>query len=242
MANTTIKIDSKNMKMVAHQGLFGLERGNTNQAFTAACNREKYYGIETDVHRTADGKYVCIHDSNTKGVSGVDMDVESSTLEQLRSVQLMDVDGSKERYDLRIPTLQDYIKLCRRYGKVSVLELKTPFEKEHVREIVDIIRDMDHLEMTVFISFHRQDLIYLREILPDQPAQFLTGEWNDGIKAFVKEYGLDLDICWPPLTKEIFDDIKSTGKKINIWTVDDKALGEKFAEWGADYLTTNILE
>ena len=101
---------------------------------------------------------------------------------------------------------------------------------------------MDHLDMTVFISFHRQDLIYLREILPDQPAQFLTGEWNDGVKAFVKEYGLDLDICWPPLTKEIFDDIKSTGKKINIWTVDDKALGEKFAEWGADYLTTNILE
>ena len=238
----TIKIDSKNMKMVAHQGLFGLERGNSNQAFTAAGNREKYFGIETDVHRTADGKYVCIHDSNTKGVSGVDMDVEASTLEQLQSIRLMDNDGTTDRADLRIPTLQDYIKICRDYGKVSVLELKTPFEKEHIGEIIDIIRGMGHLEMTIFISFHRQDLVYLREYLPDQPAQFLTGEWNDDIKAFLKEYDLDIDICYPPLTKEKFDDIKAAGKKINIWTVDDKAMGEKFADWGADYLTTNILE
>ena len=242
MAKTTIKIDSKNMKMVAHQGLFGLERGNSNQAFTAACNREKYYGIETDVHRTADGKYVCIHDSNTKGVSGVDMDVEASTLAQLQSVRLMDIDGTTDREDIRIPTLQDYIKLCHRYGKVSVLELKTPFEAEHVREIADIIRDMGHLDMTVFISFHRQDLIYLKEYLPNQRAQYLTCEWNEDIKAFLNKYNLDIDICYPPLTKEIFDDIKAAGKEINIWTVDDKTLGEQYAEWGADYLTTNILE
>ena len=238
---TTIKIDSKNTKMVAHRGVSALERENTNQAFIAAGNREKYVGIETDVHRTADGKYVCIHDSSTARVAGVDMNVEESTLEQLQSVCLLDIDGTP-RNDIRIPTLQDYINICHRYGKVSVLELKTVFEAEHVRKIADIIRDLGHLDMTVFISFHKQDLIYLRGILPDQPAQFLCGEWNESVKAFVKEYKLDLDICYPPLTKEVFDDIKATGIKLNIWTVDDKDLGEKFAEWGADYITTNILE
>ena len=238
---TTVKINSKNTKMIAHRGVSGLERENTNQAFITAGNREKYYGIETDVHRTSDGKYVCIHDSNTARVSGVDMNVEDSTLEQLQSIRLLDTDGTP-RNDIRIPTLQDYINICHRYGKVSVLELKTPFEKEHIKEIIDIIRDLGHLEMTVFISFHRQDLIYLRQYLPDQPAQYLCGEWNDDTKAFVKEYKLDLDICYPPLTKEVFDDIKSTGIKLNIWTVDDKELGEKLAEWGADYITTNILE
>jgi len=238
----TVKIDSKNMKMVAHRGVSGLERENTALAFTAAGSREKYYGIETDVHMTADGKYVCIHDSNTNRVSGVDMDVETSTLEQLQSIKLMDNDGTTDRADLRIPTLQDYIKICRDYGKVSVLELKTPFEKENIGEIIDIIRDMGHLDMTIFISFYRQDLVYLREYLPDQPAQFLTCDWNDDIKSFLMEYNLDIDICYPALSKEKFDDIKAAGKKINIWTVDDKDMGEKFADWGADYLTTNILE
>lgn len=238
----TVKINGKNIKTVAHRGASGLERENTALAFTAAGSREKYFGIETDVHRTVDGKYVCIHDSNTKRVSGVDMDVEASTLEQLQSIRLLDMDGTTDRADLRIPTLQDYIKICRDYGKVSVLELKTPFEAEHVREIADIIRDMGHLDMTIFISFHRQDLVYLREYLPDQSAQLLTGEWNDEVKAFVTKYDLDIDICYPALSKEKFDDIKAAGNKVNIWTVDDKAMGEKFAEWGADYLTTNILE
>ena len=238
---TTVKINSKNTKMVAHRGLSGLERENTNQAFIAAGNREKYYGIETDVHRTADGKYVCIHDSNTARVSGVDLNVESSTQAELQSVLLYDTDG-RQRADLRVPTLQDYINICHRYGKVSVLELKTPFEREHIKEIIDIIKDLDHLDMTVFISFHRQNLVYLREFLPDQPAQLLTGEWNEDVKEFVNKYDLDIDICYPPLTKEVFDSIKAAGKKLNIWTVDDKALGEKFVDWGADYITTNILE
>lgn len=238
---TTVKINSKNTKTVAHRGVSGLERENTNQAFIAAGNREKYYGIETDVHRTADGKFVCIHDSNTARVSGVDMNVEESTLEQLQSICLFDMDGTP-RNDIRIPTLQDYINICRKYGKVSVLELKTPFEKEHIKEIIDIIRDLGHLDMTVFISFYKQDLIYLRQYLPDQPAQFLCGEWNMDTKAFLKEYKLGIDICYPPLTKEVFDDIKAAGIELNIWTVDDKELGEKFADWGADYITTNILE
>ena len=242
MDRRTIKINSKNTKMVAHQGLFGLERGNSNQAFIAAGNREKYYGIETDVHRTADGKYVCIHDSNTKGVSGVDMDVESSTLEQLQSIRLMDVDGATDRADIRIPTLKDYIKICRDYGKVSVLELKTPFEKEHIGEIIDIIRDMGHLENTVFISFHKQDLIYLREYLPDQKAQFLFGVWTDEIRDFVVEYGLDIDIRWPDLSREAFDEMKALGKEVNVWTVDDIENGGRFVDWGVDYITTNILE
>ena len=107
---TTVKINSKNTKTVAHRGVSGLERENTNQAFIAAGNREKYYGIETDVHRTADGKYVCIHDSNTARVSGVDMNVEQSTLDRLQSVLLYDTDGTP-RNDLRIPTLQDYINI-----------------------------------------------------------------------------------------------------------------------------------
>ena len=64
----TIKIEKKNTLMVAHRGVSGLEKENTLAAFVAAGNRS-YYGVETDVHRTADGKYVVIHDSDTARVS-----------------------------------------------------------------------------------------------------------------------------------------------------------------------------
>ena len=59
----TIKINFKNI--VAHRGQSGLERENTASAFVAAGNRRNV-GIETDVHVTADGKYIIIHNDDTE--------------------------------------------------------------------------------------------------------------------------------------------------------------------------------
>ena len=53
----TIKVDSGNTLMIAHRGLSGIELENTCSAFVAAGNRS-YFGIETDVHVTADGQYI----------------------------------------------------------------------------------------------------------------------------------------------------------------------------------------
>ena len=59
----TIKFDKKDTRVIAHRGLSGLEKENTNSAFVAAGNRS-YYGIETDIHRTKDGHFVINHDGD----------------------------------------------------------------------------------------------------------------------------------------------------------------------------------
>lgn len=48
----SIKLDTRTAKMIAHRGLSGIEKENTNAAFVAAGNRS-YFGIETDVHKTS---------------------------------------------------------------------------------------------------------------------------------------------------------------------------------------------
>ena len=65
----TVKIEKQNTRLIAHRGVSGIERENTAAAFVAAGNRG-YYGIETDVHVTKDGKYIIIHDDDTKRVFG----------------------------------------------------------------------------------------------------------------------------------------------------------------------------
>ncbi len=61
----TIKIADKNhCRMIAHRGLSYIECENSMPSFVAAANRS-YFGIETDVHVTSDGKYVIIHDDST---------------------------------------------------------------------------------------------------------------------------------------------------------------------------------
>ena len=92
----TIHIDSRGVKMVAHRGVSGLEKENTASAFVAAGNRS-YFGIETDVHRTLDGHFVCIHDDTTGRVAIDNLKIEESTFDTLRALLLCDKDGAKGR-------------------------------------------------------------------------------------------------------------------------------------------------
>ena len=103
----TLHLASPKPRMIAHRGVSSLETENTASAFVAAGNRS-YYGIETDVHRTSDGAFVIIHDDSTRRVAGDDLTVESTTLETLRSLRLMDKDGRRGRRDLMLPTLPEY--------------------------------------------------------------------------------------------------------------------------------------
>ena len=237
----TIKFDKKNTLIVAHRGLSGIEKENTNAAFVAAGNRS-YYGIERDVHKTLDGKYVVFHDDTTGRVAIDNMEVEKTTFDCLRSLLLTDIDGKKGRSDIRIPTLQEYISICKKYEKVAVLELKNAFTEDEVYEIVDIIKDMDYLENVIFISFCLENLIFLRKKYPVQPAQFLTDSYDDGLIAMLKENNLDLDIKYTELNECNMKALHDAGIKVNCWTCDDPGAGERLAGWGIDFITSNILE
>lgn len=227
--------------MVAHRGLSDIEPENTNASFIAAGNRS-YFGIETDIHRTKDGHFVVCHDDNLKRIAGVDINVEESDLADIQAVTLFDKDGTKDRIDLHPTTLESYIKICKKYEKHSVLELKSEFTDEEIARIIEIIRAFDYLDNVTFISFIYDNLTKIRKILPNQSAQFLFSKFSEEIFDKVVADKLDVDICYIEVDKEIIDRFHAVGITVNAWTVNDPALGEKLAAWGIDYITTNILE
>lgn len=237
----TVKFNKKSTLVVAHRGLSGIEKENTNAAFVAAGNRS-YYGIETDVHKTLDGKYVVFHDDTTGRVAIDNMEVEKTTFDCLRNLLLTDIDGKKGRSDIRIPTLQEYILICKKYEKVAVLELKNAFCEEEIYEIVDIITELGYLENVIFISFCLENLVFLRKKYPTQPAQYLVDDYTDNLIGILKEHNLDLDIKYTSLTEDNMKALHDAGIKINCWTCDDPVAGEQLADRGIDYITSNILE
>ena len=237
----TIKIDHAGVKMVAHRGVSGLELENTNAAFVAAGNRS-YYGIETDVHVTLDGKFVCFHDDNTGRVAIDNMVVEETTFDTLRSLILADKDGKKGRTDLRIPTLQEYIQICRKYEKEAVLELKNAFSEEDIVKIIDIIRGEEYLDRVTFISFAFDNMTCLRKLLPQQSCQFLTVKYDDELLETLVKHHLDLDIYYKALNAENISALHAHGIKVNCWTVDDPEEAKRLIADGVDFITSNILE
>ena len=96
----------------------------------------------------------------------------------------------------------------------------------------------------VFISFCLQNLIYVRELLPDCRAQYIMKKITETEFEAMKQYRLDLDMdCRKmALTREWIDRMHGEGLRVNGWTVDNAADAQTLISWGIDYLTTNILE
>ena len=237
----TIKFDNKTTRVVAHRGLSGLERENTASAFVAAGNRN-YFGIETDIYRTSDDRFVVNHDGRTNRVGGMNVTMEATPWELLREIVLFDTDGTKDRYDLRLPSLENYISICKKYEKYCVLELKSVFTPEETAAMIDIIKGYGYLDRVIFISFHYEDLLNIRAILPDQPCQYLTGDNSDEMVAKLAADGMDIDIHHASLTEERIKAMHAAGLTVNCWTVDTADRAEELAAWGVDQITSNILE
>ena len=236
----TIKVQKQHVQMIAHRGLSGLERENTCSAFVAAGNRS-YFGIETDIHKTKDGQFVAFHDDTTTRLTDFEWVVEDCTLSELQTLQLKDTDGNV-RSDLLMPTLQEYIRICRKYGKTAILELKNPFQINDIQTVVEIIRQEEWLKNTVFISFKLDNMIHLRNILPEQPLQYLVKEFTAPAKEAIERYVLDLDIKYSSITADQVQEVHDLGRKVNVWTVDDPECAQLLIQMGVDYITTNILE
>ncbi len=240
----TVKIEKNGVKMVAHRGLSGIERENTYPAFIAAANRS-YYGIETDVHKTADGEFVVIHDLTTERVSGgkYNIDVEKSSYDAFKDIVLPDLDGKTDRKDIRIPLLVDYIRICKKYEKICVLEIKNTLSKADLIKMLEIIKAEDYLDGMIYISLDFDNCLKLREISEEAKIQWIVGKdvTENHIK-ILKEKHIDVDIYYPALTKEIVEYLHSLGLEINCWTCDIKQDAERLIEMGVDYITSNILE
>lgn len=237
----TIKIIKNKTDLIAHRGVSGLECENTAAAFVAAGNRS-YFGIETDVHKTADGKFIIIHDDNTQRVSAQNLSVENHNYDDLRKLRLKARDGVI-REDLCLPSLEEYIRICKTYGKTGVLEFKNPFEKEDIKSVLCTVRELYALEKMIFISFHYDNLVYVKELEPGAAVQYLCScPVDKDLIEKLRKLGMDLDIHHQFLDRNTVELLHRNGIKVNCWTVDDKCRAEALSAWGVDYITSNILE
>ena len=101
----------------AHRGLYKRDQSvpeNSLAAFRRAVKAG--YGIELDVHITADDQLAVFHDDNLKRMTGVDRNIEDLTMAELQQLRLK---GTEET----IPTLQQALEVLG--GKVPlILEIK----------------------------------------------------------------------------------------------------------------------
>lgn len=238
----TIKFDNKeNIKMIAHRGISGIECENTCPAFVAA-GLKSYYGIETDVQVTLDGKFIIVHDSDLKRIAGLDIEVLTSNFDDLRAIRFSSIDGTVPRTGLYLPSLEEYLSICKKYGKEAYLEICAISLYDHVIGIASTVEQMGMMDSTTFISFNHSNLTDLRSSYPHAKAQLLTGDIGKDNIAFILENNIEAGIYYPNLTKEFVDLMHANGRIVNVWTVDTLEDAERMRDMGVDVITSNIIE
>ncbi len=128
----------------AHRGDEKKDPENTTAAFILAGKNKKYLSIESDLHDTKDGRFVMIHNNYLGRMTNIGSKnphrmtpLSKLTLKEIRSYRIKW--NGKVYKNLCVPTLEEYLDICKKYKKIARIDLKTINHSGSIQKIVDII-------------------------------------------------------------------------------------------------------
>ncbi len=247
----------------AHQG--GAREGPSNTLWAMARGDEAGAdGLELDVHRSADGHLVLIHDATLERTTNGSGAVASHTLEELRGLdaawwwapgEVADHDAPPDRYvlrgrapadaDLRIPTLEE---LLERYPSAPLtIEVKS---RAVVEPLVAVLRRYNRRDDVIVTSF--KDSI-VRELRLQAPELSLAPGKYGNVWFFLRTL-----VRWPPrrsryaalqvptrfrglrvVDERLLRAAHGCGLAVHVWTIDDEREMRELVALGVDGIMTD---
>lgn len=233
--------------IVAHRGASKDAPENTLPAFELAW-KQGADAIEGDFFLTVDGHIVCIHDKNTEELAGKAMVVAESTLAEL---QALDVGAwhSSAYKGTTVPTIADVFATVPE-GKKIYVEVKCGPEI-----IPTLLQDIQASglqdEQIVVISFDAEVIRGVKQQAPQFKACWLSGfdkplfgrikPSPSEVLETLKAIGADgFSSSNKHIKGDFIQTILDAGYEYHVWTVDDPKEAQRFKDWGALSITTNV--
>lgn len=225
-------------KYIAHMGYRSVHPDNTEDAFLAAAGMD-FYGIETDIRKTQDGYFVCNHDETVKFADGTEMEVKSSTRDELLSKPLKNDKTDSEVY---LCTFERYLDICKSGGKVAFIELKVDYDEADVLRILQIVDERYDRASVSVISFEFDALLRMRQADPHLDLQYLSETKNDPNFDRCPESGISIDVRQRILTPTLVRKFHKAGLTVNTWTVNKEFDQNLVRLKKVDYVTTDVFD
>lgn len=225
----------------AHRGASAYAPENTLPAFQLALEQD-VDGVEFDVHRSADGQIVVVHDDTINRTSNGFGRVADLTLEELRHCNFSN--GFIGFRSVRIPTLRDTLDLLGPSGVTINIELKnhTELYPGMEEQVYSEVKDAGLLDQVVFSSFNHFSLANLRDRVHPENLALI---YSDGIFdswGYAKWFGAGaiqpnlLALRQPHFMWLCHE----AGIRVNAWTVDEIDDVTRLTELGVDAIITNF--
>ena len=242
-------------QVIAHQGGNQLRPDNTMLAFRNAVELG-VDALELDVHATADGVLVVIHDETVDRTTNGSGLVKEMTIEEVQELDAAynwphHQDSDEHPYrglGVRIPTLEEVL---RAFPDVHMtIEIKQS-DPPIVREFGELLQRYDREQNTIVASFHPEVMWEFRREFPT----FATSGVEPEIRTFYVMKTVFAGWLYPPpmeafqvpeasgdlhvITPRFVRAAHRRGINVQVWTINDPDSMRRILDAGADGIITD---
>ena len=227
-------------KVWAHRGASGYRPENTMEAFELAI-RQGADGIELDVHTSADGQLIVIHDETVDRVTDGTGLAGEKTLRELRELKVSTSAEPEGIY--RIPTLQEVLDLMRTTDMMVNIELKNSicFYPGMEEKVLKAVKEMKMEEQLIYSSFNHYSLLKMKQLDSQVQTGILFSDGWVNPAMYAKNLGINAvhpavyHLKYPQFREEV----KRAGLKMHVWTADKPEHIQIVKEAGAEAVITD---
>lgn len=225
----------------AHRGYTVEAPDNSMPSFILAGKRGAW-AIETDLRFTKDSIVVCIHDVTLDSRFNGTGKVSDYTYKQLLEMKI-NVGNNIDEYtdeELRIPTLEEYLKICKKYGSIPFLEFKEDVSME-------VINAAKNLKMENYYIVSSSNIEYLSHFrsLSDEVIHHInmktTSPYLNAL-ALMGNASTSFNL-YDPLgeDKNMIEKCHLLGLKVCFRAVDTAEYAKECIDAGIDFLPSNTM-
>jgi len=223
--------------VIAHRGHWKEAPESTLAAVRAALEHP-VEGVEIDVHCTADGVPVVMHDHEVDRTTDGHGGIAGLTLAQVRSLRVRASDGTGFS-DERVPTLEEALALTR-WRRLLCVEVKQPGIE---RTVLEVMRACGAEEWVWVWSFVNSVVRKFHELAPIIPGAYLSdcfATWPADL--FLPEAvaigARAVSLAWQDVTPEVVATCHDMGLEVYTLAPDEPAAWDRARSSGVDALVT----
>ncbi len=238
------------MKFIAHRGYSRKYPENSLSAFQAVlnhpCHGKSLIGIELDVHLTADGRIVVLHETEVGGRLGGQVPVARCTFDRLQRLYRRQHDGKRPE----IPDFESVLSLVNHKTELCIEIKDAPYDLEwFTRIFAEAVERYKPRGDVIVSSFSYRILDFVRSYLAWSNIRY--GYIFDSVAALEAVPGMirkrfDLLHPWYRLLLSTPEKFSAEGPPIRCWTVNEpylvRELMEKAASLPVEAIMTDDIE
>lgn len=180
LATDKARFDSR-FNYVAYSAINSIGKDQNSREFFLWASKKEFTALKGDIEVTADGKLVMCHDEgftfDEDGKIVVPYDPAKGTaIHDLTEAECLALQYA--RYSGYVCSFEEYIRICKKYGKIAYITVRNHYVDEYVPELLRVLHKYGMVKQCIISAYPYIDPLYaVREADPNIMMAWVLGKY-----------------------------------------------------------------